>query len=106
MLLFDRDNPPEIPNLIGRCPICGAKLEISDIDEWETYTGRVTESGFHINCVTQPEIDSKDWDSWWNWHWSMPYVDWLPLTMRVYKWFDSNYRLYLDDRFDDDSGEK
>lgn len=98
MQLFDRDNPPEIPESVAVCPICGAPIVIQDIDAWESETGRVTEDGFKIDCSTEPDEDDNedDWDDFLSSHWSMPYVDWLPLTMRVYKWFDSNYRLRLE----------
>jgi len=96
MQYFNKENPneiPEIPAEVGVCPICKAKLIIEGIDEWETETGRVTEGGFHITCKTQPEPDGTNQDNWWNWHYQMPYVDWLPVQMQVYEWFNSNYRL-------------
>lgn len=82
---------PEIPAEVAVCPICQAKIVI-DIDEWETKNGRVTKAGFHITCETQPEPDDRNSDNWWNWHYQMPYVDWLPVQAEVYKWFDSNFR--------------
>lgn len=93
---FDRDNPPEIPESIAVCPKCEAGLIIDDIDEYDPDTGQVTEAGFHINCSTVPDPDSKGVDEWWNWHFDMPYVDWLPVKKRVYTWFDSRYRLRLE----------
>lgn len=93
VVYVDSDHPPLIPSTVAVCPKCGANLVIEDIDEWETETGRVTEAGFHINCSTEPDVDSDEWHSWWNWHWSMPYVDWLPITAVVYKWFDAHYRV-------------
>ena len=96
MIYFDKENPketPAIPAKVAVCPICGAPVVIEDIDEWETETGRVTSCGFHINCSTEPDIDSDEWDDWFKSHWSMPYVDWLPVEMRVYRWFDRCYRL-------------
>ena len=84
---------PEIPVDVALCPICGAPIEITDIDEWETETMRVTETGLHINCTTQPHIDSDEWWQWHKWHWSQPYVYWLPVEARVYRWFDSCFRL-------------
>ena len=94
MIYFDKEvDVPAIPANIAICPICGASVIIEDIDEWETETGRVTESGFHVNCSTELDFDDDEYDDWFNSHWSMPYVDWLPIEMRVYHWFDKRYRL-------------
>jgi hypothetical protein len=92
----------EFPHDVAVCPICGAGVIVGDFDEWETETGRVTESGFHVDCVTEPDFDDPDYDDWFNSHWSMPYVDWLPLEIRLYKWFDQRYRLSLITQREDD----
>ncbi len=101
MIYFDKENSKEIPVIppeLFVCPICGANLVIEDIDEWEVETGRVTEGGFHINCSTEPDIDDETWGDWFNSHWSIPYVDWFPLQMKVYRWFDESYRVKQDDK--------
>lgn len=98
MIRFDKDNPSEIPTIptdVAVCPICNAPLVIDDIDEWETKTGRVTETGLHIECSTAPAIGSSRWERWFGWHYAMPYVDWLPVDDKVFRWFDKNYRLRL-----------
>ena len=77
------------------CPKCGGRVVIKDIDEWEQLEDggwAASEGGVHVNCETEPDIDMGDWEAWNNWHWDMPYVDWLPLEMRVYKWLSENYR--------------
>jgi len=89
---FDREHYPEIPSDVAICPICGAGLIIEDIDEWETELGRVTEAGLHIACSQAPDIGSDGWEDWFKWHYNMPYVDWLPVDVTVYKWFDKRYR--------------
>lgn len=101
MITFDKNNPeeiPEVPPEVAVCQICGSRLVIVDIDEWwegneDEDDGRVTDAGLHINCVTEPDIDSDEWWEWHKWHWSMPYVDWLPVSQVVYRWFDKHYRI-------------
>ena len=92
---FDRNEPPEISEWVGVCPICKAALVIEDIDEYEAATGRVTEGGLHITCITQPDFDEDDddYEEWFRGHYAMPYVDWLPVNRKVYGWFDKRYRL-------------
>lgn len=102
---FDRNESseiPEIPKEVAVCPICEAHLVIEDIDEWEAVTGRVTENGFTITCVTQPDLDDDDYEDWFRGHYAMPYVYWLSVEMKVYRWFDGHYRLALPDISEDD----
>ncbi|MBK8188826.1 MAG: hypothetical protein IPK79_00065 [Vampirovibrionales bacterium] len=78
----------DIPERIAVCPICGAKLIVESIDEWEESEDDdqfwiVSETGLHLTCSSSPSLDSDNWDAWFNWHFSMPYVDWLPIEMRV-----------------------
>lgn len=98
VIIFNKNEPPEIPKEVATCRVCGGQLVIEDIDTWFVNgdLGRVTESGLHINCETEPYIDSEDWSSWHHGHWSMPYVDWLPVQRFVYKWFDRRYRMRLE----------
>jgi len=48
--------------------------------------------GISLECVTEPDIDSDDWPAWHRHHWSMPYVDWLPVENRVLRWFQKHFR--------------
>lgn len=87
------DDLPDIPQNIAVCPMCAAPLVIEYIEEWETETGRVTETGLHIACQLEPDIDSDEWEEWHRWHYRMPYADWLPVCRKVYAWFDNRFRL-------------
>ena len=87
------DLPIKIPKSVAVCPKCDAAIIVEDIDEWETDTGKVTRCGLHITCENAPDIDSDEWKDWFNWHWSMPYVDWLPLYPVVLRWFNKHYRV-------------
>lgn len=78
-----------------KCPICGAKVVVEDVDEWiEAADGlrMVSESGVHLTCETEPDIDADEWEDWHNGHFSMPYVDWLPLQDRAVDYINSHYR--------------
>lgn len=95
MKLVPRDMPPDVPFYIAVCPICGAAIVIDDIDGWEEIDGGdevPSESGLHLNCSTEPDIASREWNDWHRSHWSMPYVDWMPLYPRVLAWLIDHYR--------------
>lgn len=90
---IDPEHPPTIPRNVAVCPICGAGLYIEDISEWEAENGRVTDTGLCIDCESMPDIETDEWDDWFACHWSMPYVDWLPVTKVVTDWFNAHFRV-------------
>lgn len=90
----------KIPPEIAVCPICGAEVIIEEIDEWEQEddgTWSAGETGVRLNCVTQPAFEDEDAsDDFMASHWSMPYVDWLPISVRVIEWLRQNYRFDME----------
>ena len=101
MKIVASDFIPKVPPQVATCPICGAEVVIDEIYEWYvdesmTHNGRplleAGETGIGVNCITEPDIDSDEWEGWFNHHWSMPYVDWLPVEHRVREWLNANYR--------------
>jgi hypothetical protein len=85
------DFPMEIPKDVAVCPKCGKGLIFEDVYEWYD-DGTIDNTGFSFTCSTEPAIDT---DAWWGFHhshWATPYVDWLPLTDTVCRWFNENYR--------------
>lgn len=91
---FPHNEVPDIPGWLFECPKCGDLLTC-EIDEWEQMedgSWRVSECGLHLSCASEPEIGSKNWDEWFNWHFDMPYVYWLPLQAKVWAWFNESYR--------------
>ena len=82
----------EIPKEIAVCPMCDGKL-YADFDSWEQDDdGTWYATNVHTECENEPDIDSDDWEEWHNWHYSMPYVDWLPVDERVEAWMKERYR--------------
>lgn len=80
------------------CPICGQKL-IWEADEWEEAEAglwKLGETGFKPNCTTEPDIDSDEWEDWFRGHYSMPYVDWLPIEKPARDWVNDRYRFKFD----------
>lgn len=82
--------PIVVPRTIAVCPICGAKIVIEEIQEWECETGLPL--SISLECVTEPDIESARWPEWHQGHWSMPYVDWLPLELPVLHWLQKNFK--------------
>lgn len=79
-----------------RCPICSSNIKIT-ANAWEycekTKLWMATE--IEVNCTKEPDLESDEWEEWFNWHYSMPYVDWLPLEIRLLKSIQKKYRYKL-----------
>lgn len=85
-----RCTPIDVPSGVATCPICDAPIVIAEVMEWECDGGRPV--SIALDCTTEPDMDSDEWDEWHRGHWSMPYVDWLPVRCRVLAWFQQHYR--------------
>ena len=70
------------------CPVCGAKVIVTNVTEWESESGRPLT--IEYDCETEPDIDGDDWWDWHRGHWNMPYVDWLPWEKRALDWLHKN----------------
>lgn len=71
------------------CPICGNKVLITAVTEWESESGKIV--SYEYECETEPDIDSDEWWGHHGEHYSMPYVDWLPWEKRVDRWLARRY---------------
>jgi hypothetical protein len=86
-----------LPQDVFPCPICGAQLYV-DADTWEEADDggwQLADGGCHLECTTEPDLDDDDWEEWHKGHYSMPYVDWLPLELEVLPWINARYRWQL-----------
>ena len=88
--------PILVPREIAICPICKAAIYIEHVHEWAVDNGEPM--GLDLGCETEPDIDSDEWPDWHAMHFAMPYVDWLPLTEIVLKWFAANYKMIREER--------
>lgn len=83
------DQSPEptwLDRAVAACPICGGRLQV-DVQEIETDT-RLPVS-IDLECESAPDFDAPEWDEWFRWHYSTPYINWLPVTTRVLEWMRS-----------------
>lgn len=44
-----------------------------------------------LSCETEPDIGDDNYDEWMDEHYSMPYVDWLPIEDKVERWLKNKY---------------
>lgn len=79
-----------------KCPICGGKLTWQ-CEEWvEDGNGGWMAGTVKPSCVTEPYLDSDEWEDWFRCHYSTPYIDWLPLENPAINWVNKRYRFNLD----------
>ena len=75
--LLDYDREP--------CPYCGERTLYLEFDEWYEH-GTPTETGVHVYCKNEDETDPRD-------HSEMPYVRWMPVEHRAYRWCLDHVRI-------------
>ncbi len=79
-----------------KCPICGAAIQVEEVAEWfKDDDDNWKAEAVKIDCATFPGYESEDFHSWQRGHWSMPYVDWMPLEKRVTDWVNARYSWQL-----------
>lgn len=47
-----------------------------------------------IDCETEPPLNddnADEWDAWFEEHYRMPYVDWMPYEVRAIAWLNANF---------------
>lgn len=80
-----------------KCPICDAAIYIEEVDAWqEDDNGEIKAEAVKIDCVTFPGFDDHDaFENYMSGHYSMPYVDWMPLEHRITAWVNARYSWQL-----------
>lgn len=96
MKVLEPDIYLEIPESVAVCPICKSKL-YAHFEAWIEIDGKWKANEVHLDCVTEPDIEenSFEWECWFESHYSMPYVDWLPVCQHVLEWINQNYEFNL-----------
>jgi len=77
----------------GLCPYCNGDLTYR-VNGWERQEDGTwkADSFDTVECSSEPNMDSKEWEDWMNQHSDMPYVYQLPVDERVKKWINERYR--------------
>lgn len=95
MQLLDPDKTLEIPPEIAVCPYCGTKLTANFTGWTQNDDGSWSADSMDLVCETGPDIDSEDWDFWFESHSDLPYVYLLPVEERIKAWLNERYRFDL-----------
>lgn len=106
-LRMDQVSEIKLPASLAVCPICGKRILLEEI------TGMVQDElcdlwiadEISVTCETEPDIDNRNWNDWMSWHFSTPYIDWLPVSQKVEAWLKANYR-FVDAPTPDEEREK
>ena len=86
--------PFKIPKDVAICPICKARLWVAEVTGCtQEDNGDWTPDEIGIECDKEPRIESRKWEEWFNWHYRMPYVDWLPVHAKVEAWVKKTYKV-------------
>lgn len=95
--IIKTDEAIEVPPDVAVCPYCDTKLTASFTgwSEADDGSGWIADE-VTLDCETEPDMDSDEWEDWWASHSDMPYVYLLPVCEKVKTWVNAHYR------FDDD----
>jgi hypothetical protein len=92
----------DVPPSVAVCPYCGGKLTVQAEDwvEMDDGTWGVLEDATpHADCETEPDdIESDEWEDWFESHSRMPYVYQMPVEIKIAKWLNANYRFDMEAR--------
>jgi hypothetical protein len=78
----------------GLCPYCSGDL-VYEATGWDRHPSKtfwkVTE--LQSTCSNEPNIDSDEWEHWFQLHSDMPYVHQLPVDEKVKDFINRTYRI-------------
>lgn len=95
MKLLKRDDLVESPFV---CPICDAPLSKIQARAWnQDADGTWFAAEIEVDCTTEPDIDSDEWEEWFAGHYQTPYIDWLPLEQQILLWMRREFRFEMKD---------
>jgi hypothetical protein len=76
----------------GLCPYCQGDLTYR-CNGWEQdENGLWMADSFDMECSTEPDMESEEWEDWMDNHSDMPYVHQLPVDERVKASINKHYR--------------
>jgi hypothetical protein len=75
-----------------KCPYCNKKMTCSIDGMIEDDEGRWMADSIQMDCETEPDIDSAEWEEWFATHSDMPYAYMLPAEQKALRYINSKYR--------------
>ena len=75
----------DVPRAVATCPYCDASLFVQ-ANGWDLEPTRWEVATAQVDCTAEPDIDTDEWNDWWNAHRHMPYVYQLPVDEKVMRW--------------------
>ena len=94
MIVITKPTIIDVPADVAICPKCGGKLAIIECDEWwdDEHSEYLIPANIKTQCEHEPMIENPEWREWFDYHYDMPYVYWLPVDRKIMAWFQKNYR--------------
>lgn len=90
--LRDSSEPIAIPPEVAICPYCKTKLTVHITGGVMEDDGTWSVDCIQIDCESEPDIDSPEWQDWIVEHTDMPYVYMLPVDVKIQRWINERYR--------------
>lgn len=79
----------------GYCPYCQGALTYH-CEEWEQDDDGLWQAVLLLpDCDSEPDIESREWSTWFRNHSYMPYLHQLPVDTKVKEYINNNFRFKL-----------
>ena len=84
----------QVPSEIAVCPYCQALL-IASVSEWSEESDETKKANqIDVDCDSEPDIESPEWNDWLSSHSKLPYIYWMPIVTMIEDWINQNFRFY------------
>lgn len=80
---------------VVKCPYCEGSLRVS-VSAWTLEEDGWVAETVDVECQSEPELGSDEWDDWLEEHSEMPYVYWLPVVSKIERLINLKYRFDLE----------
>lgn len=96
--ILDTEARLQIAKEVQTCPYCDGPITLY-FEEWEEdekHAGLWLTGRAKVDCDDEPDMDSDEWENWFQRHSDMPYVHQLPVELLMTEWVNARYRFRLE----------
>lgn len=92
---IDADQIISIRHDIAVCPYCNAPLYVTSIPGMSEDDHGWKADEIELTCGSEPHLESDEWGEWLKQHSFEPYVNQLPVEMKVIEWLNRHFRFAI-----------
>ncbi len=90
-VLIGTESLIQIPRSVAVCPYCQDQMSAYFTGWTQNKDGTWRSDEIQLDCESEPDIDSDEWEDWERAHSVTPYVYQLPVEERVMAWVNQHF---------------